>query len=322
MELNQEGIILTDARKPGCYDEAIKLHEEAINLTEKHRTEINPDYKSFSEANKAYALRHKDNDRNTTMPLLKSALKETEEAFKTGKFDETFFGCARLLEEMGLVIRYSPLETDSISDLDECVKILKTSVVLYGNAFENAEKEIIDKDFIYDHLCRTTGIISTVASELAEKTMGGERKSYLEMSVDYAEKELNSRIDNGESDGFGLLNAYHTLAAAQTEMIDEHSTLYDEAVSNLNEAKKLAENLVSGMTSSVLDFRFAWLEYKSFPENNDVMRNYLDCVISKQKDENSKWNKAVRDALEDKMFVLAKHLGSEYVDKISSMYRL
>lgn len=334
-EVNQKGIDLCRQIESGTapiekYSDAAVFHKGAIVLAGSQGTKISPDVKTVSAANLAYVVRRSENDRDEAFALLETAYRETEKLFVSEEFDEasfveTFFGRARILEEEGLVVRYHPFEADVASDLKFSVELLEKAASMYVNALENAENEIVGSAEINSRLLRTTGIIAAVCPEIAEKIKGTEIKKYLDMGLEYAEAELNDRLEAKETEGFNLANAYHTRAVVLTGMVGAKEyylntdALYEMAKKDIETARNLLPP--NGRDASVLDFRLAWLNFRHNPENKMEIEQYLNEALLAQKDEHRMWGKGVKDVLKEKMFNLATHLGSEYVSRVDAMYR-
>ena len=328
-QLNQEGVELTDSGKPNRYSLSMEKHILASALARNNPKDIeniNPDYFGNSEANIAYDLRQMGQDRNFVLSFLENTLKTTENEFKSDKFTksdfETFFGRARILEEMALVIRYKPLND---ADLKGGIKIAKKSLDLYKKALDNFEYEIFNEEVIEDRLLRTTGIVSTLFLDLAQKCKGKEKEDYQKQSIIYADKELESRLDNGEKAGFNLMNAYHTSGAARAELVGKDRLMYKKAKDNLELAKDLAKKEKMQMELSVLTFELAWLEYRKNPkrekgEHYEKIGHYFHKVLDQQKTP-AKWNPAVKDKLKERMFTLGNYLGKGSLIMLKKMYK-
>lgn len=252
------------------------------------------------------------------------AFKDAQNIFDSGEFGETFFGRARILEEKGLVVRYSPFEKDILSDLTFSLELLEHAAGMYADALRNAENEIVGSADINSRLLRTTGIIAAVCPEIAENIEGPEIKKYLDKGLQYALKELDSRLKAGETEGFNLANAYHTRAVVLTGMVGAKEyypntdALYELAKKDISKAKAL---LPDSMVSSLLDFKQAWLEFRHNPKNTPKIEKYLNEALFAQKDESKKWDKGVKDKFKDKVFTLATHLGGNYMGRVKEMYR-
>ncbi|MCK5063265.1 MAG: hypothetical protein KAR23_05005 [Candidatus Aenigmarchaeota archaeon] len=313
-KLNLEGKELSMSDDRNNLTEAIEKHKEAVLLADSR--DISPDYLAYSQANAAYALRQRDNDKDL-INVLENTLDDTNIAFDTNRYDETFFGRGFLLEEAGLVKRFNLSKDNPVSDLKEGLDYIEKSLELYEKASVNAENEIVDASVIYDKLFRTTGIASTISSDLSKITDGEEREKYLDLSVEYAQKEVDSRLEIGETEGRNLANAYHTLGSAKTELVDMQPELYESAKQDIYTAKKL---VTSGLVQSVLNFRLAWLEYKYNPENVSVIEEYVDKVISDQEEVSKTWGPTVKAKLKEDMYTLGEHLGGDYTSRIDGMF--
>ena len=313
-KLNQEGKELSMTDDRNNLTKAVEKHNEAVRLADTE--DINPDYLAYSKANAAYALRQRDNDRDL-INFLETALDDTNIAFDTNRYDETFFGRGFLLEEMGLVKRFNPSEEDPISDLKAGLDYIEKSLKLYENALNNAKNEIVDTSVISDRLFRTTGITSTITSDLSKIIDGEEREKYLDLSVEYAQKEVDSRLEAGETDGRNLANAYHALGSVKTELLDMHPELYKSAKQDIYKAKELA---TTGLVQSVLNFRLAWLEFKCNPENVSMIEEYVDRIIKDQEDVSKIWGPTVKAKLKEDMYTLGEHLGGDYTSRIDEIF--
>jgi len=313
-KLNLEGIELSMTDDRNNLSKAVEKHKEAVRLADTR--DISPDYLAYSQANTAYALRQRDNDKDL-INVLKTTIEDTNIAFDTDRYDETFFGRGFLFEEAGLIKRFNLSKDNPVSDLKEGLDYIENSLELYEKALDNAENEIVDYSVIYSKLLRTTGIASTITSDLSKVIDDEEREKYLDLSVEYAQKEVDSRLEAGETDGRNLANAYHTLGAAKTELVDMQPELYESAKQDILNAKML---VTTGLVQSVLDFRLAWLEYKYNPENVSVIEEYVDKVINDQEDVSRIWGPTVKAKLKEEMYTLGECLGGDYTNRIDGMF--
>ncbi|MBI2130009.1 hypothetical protein HYU07_07325 [Candidatus Woesearchaeota archaeon] len=302
--LNKEGIKLTFSSLPNRYDLAIHKHREAANIA--INTNINPDHYAVSVANMAFALRHRDNDGKGVLRLL-------EEVLDKINVNKSYFGTARVLEEKGLVIRHDKERT--VETLKDGLVVIEECLSFYERALTNSKNEIAKEEVIRNRLFRTLGIASTIASEIASKHK--RLKAYNKCAVSYANEELEMRLENGETKGQDLVNAYHTVGAAITEIVSGKTKLYYDAKKNLTKAQEIAEN---PLVRSVLNLRFGWLEYKAGPGNMKLIKMHVDAVLADQDKNATKWTSAVKDVLKDKMFALGRRLGKDYIEKIQNMY--
>jgi hypothetical protein len=259
--------------------------------------------------------------------LLNDALQQAEIAF-AGRDTQSYFGRARLLEELALVKRYDANKT--INSLEEGIKICEESIMLYDkaicNALKDEDNEMVARTDAIGRMLRVIGIKSTIAMGIYHKSSDPEKRSeYLFRAVEYADLELSLRNKNSEVyyDIPGLMNAHHTLGVARTEMAAEmkerNGYHYMSARENLDTAQKYAKELNQQMVSSVIDFRLAWLEYKAGIRNS-MLCGLMDKVIASQQNPAAAWSKAVKDALKDKMFELGNYLGEEIRSGVEQMY--
>ena len=78
---------------------------------------------------------------------------------------------------------------------------------------------------------------------------------------------------------------------------------------------------MESVVKSVLQFKFAWLEYVVNPENKKAIQEKLDNVLNAQNDTKTMWNNNLRLVLRSKMETLCKHLGPEYIARVQQMYQ-
>ena len=313
--LNQEGIALT-MQAPPRYDDALIKHTEALQIAREGK--LNPDYRAFSSANIAYALRRKAEPRETVLKLLDDSFQENLTSMKTWAADsrqESYAGTARLLEEMTLVHKSS----NATDGLTVARGNIHMAIDLYLVAAGNVPAEIITLPQINSRLWRTLGVASTVATDLS-KHFPRERKAYLREAVSYAQQELDARLSAGETSGRDVANAYHTVAAAQTELASRDKNMYLAAKENLQRGKQLALDAGYLMPFSVMSLREAWLEYKRSPLNKKVIGNLVQTVLDQQQQESMHWDKAVKNGLHPKMMKLAECLGGVYQAQINELY--
>ena len=318
--LNKKGVALADK---GKYDTAFEEHMQALHLTEENKGKVNPDYNAVTRANLGYAIRWSANDREEALDYMLEEAQEGESLKQRvdrtlGKIEsdskevnmpETYCGRARLLEEIGLVIRYNDQGTE---DLKQGLGYIEDSISFYEKALENKDNEATHHFGIKDRFYRTTGIAATLALKLGDRAK----------ALQYAQKEVDERKKNGETKGFGLMNAYHTLGVVQTEWVRTDKTVYAAAKENLQRAGVLAGELEGHkVVPSVLEFRFAWLDYVTNPEENARnIRGHMRSVLGAQDDDETAWPLNIRAALKDQMFELGKFAGPGYLAKIEQMY--
>ena len=323
-DLNNNGIKFACASPPD-YDCAFALHQEAAGLAQSN-PELNPDYLAFSIANIGYARRRRGDPRKEVKGLLEDTLNTTI-AFMSlwanadGSRRETKAGRARLLEEIGLVRRYSPDQGDLSGDLKTALNNLEDAVRLYASAISQPEAEIISLDKLQSRKLRCIGVASTIATEISRVVPEAKITPYLEMAVSYAQDELSGRLQAGEQSGFNLANAYHTLGVAQSELAGEKKDYYDSAKENFSLARQLSQEAGDPMTVSVLSFREAWLEYKKDYSGTESIRPHLALVLEYQKDEKTYWNSAVRKAIQPQMQLLAAAVGGAEQAEIEGWYK-
>jgi len=318
---NQDGVILASGSTPD-YDDAIVKYQEAIHLARQY--EVNPDYLAFSVANKGYAQRQKGEDRSLVLRLLETKLGKmpslmSEWISKDSSRRESYAGRARLLEESALVRRYTP-DAEVVQDLTYALSQINEAVSLYQRASDNAEVEIIPSGEVRSKLWRSYGITSAVATELARNEPSRKRE-YLGLASSFAQQELAARLMAGETEGFSLLNAYHTLGIVQTELVGEDKTVYDAAKVNLQQAKLLAERANLGLNISTLTFREAWLEYRRDQSDIFAITLLVQQVLDFQQVEAYRWNSGTKKALRQQMIVLGTHLGGQYQQEIDLLYK-
>lgn len=313
--LNEAGIELACVLQPHNFELAIRLHNRAAAKSKEAGAELNPDYYAFSIANKIYAERHKFNDRRNALSLLEKTLKETDDAF-SGREHKTFFGRARLFEEMALVIRYAPDEKEFVSDMEIALQYIGGSMRLYAQAIDNQD-EIVSPESIRNRLHRVTGIAAILNMVMAERTDGEKRNGYLTDAMKFAQSELDLRLKAGEGSGFDLANSYHTVAVVQSEYARDH-IMYEKAKQNLLKAMELDKRPES---LSVLLLRFAWLEYRSGRDSRTVIQNYFESVLDDQNDPKAKWSEADLAGSRGKFFELGKYLGGTYIEKVEALFR-
>lgn len=313
--LNAEGIRLAIEVEPHDFDGAIAKHIEAAALAENSAEKINPDYYAFSIANRAYAERHKTNDRTRVWSLLEEAIAKTQSAFRR-RTHQTYSGTARLLEEMALVIRCNPTEDDYFEELRDALNLIKRSEELYKQAQRN-RREIVKDEFVRDRYYRAKGISAMIITLIAERTEDKpKRNQLLTLALDYAQKELSFRLKSGETMSIPLSNAYHTLAVVQSEFARDQA-MYDEANRNLAEAERLDG---SPHLSSILKLRRAWLEYRRGGNNKSVIQEFFQNVLDDQNKREARWSPAELADSRYKFFELGNLFTEQYLGRVKALF--
>ena len=311
--LNAEGVRLSGSA--AGYNDAFTRHSEALTLALAGIDVggIEPDYATVSAANLAYIFRRRDNDPQTALGLLSYFF----ECFDSA----TFFGGARILEELALIRHYHPRAGSIVNDLKLGYQEINDAIENYTRALENNGEtfpEIVDKPTIQNRLLRSMGIASAISTTLATKVESSDQEFYQRESITWAQREVDGRLKAGETAGSALGGAYHTLGVAQTELADIDVAMYDAAKSNLLRAQELAAE--RPMVQSVLRLRLAWLNYRAKPEETrDETRELLDAVLQDQ-DTPARWDAGVHQALRDQLTILGAHLGEGYTTRITNMY--
>ncbi|MBU0472334.1 MAG: hypothetical protein KKF65_06920 [Nanoarchaeota archaeon] len=311
MSLNKDGIALCERGK--YKDALIEFKEAAImSLFLRHKS---PDYWAFSVANQAYCIRRGENDKQTALELLSDALDRTHLMLLETKIPRTFFGKARLNEELGLVLRYSPDPQNIELDLRQSLFFTERSLNLYKITLNKPSKrssynptlEIIPKEFLQEKYFRLHGMFGIASLLLSEAVDDIAERLILKSQAEvYASKELEMRLEFGEEDGFGLVNAYHTSGIVQTE-----TDKFEAAKENLLKAEELVKKEKLPMVASVIRFNKLWLTYKQ-GLNNDILKEQLDVIVHDQHVEGSKWDKGVRDYYSQRILEVANRVNSQY----------
>lgn len=312
--LNRQGVALTN--NPATYDEAFAMHQAALTLTQAHAGILNPDYQALTRANMAYILRRRDNDREQALDILTTA---EDILHESSEENTTFFGKGRVWEEKGVILKYNPRPgVYQKADLETSAQCLEEAIRMYEHALENLHPEIVTTTVIKDRKLRTLGLIAVTATELARQSLDEkDRKNYVQKAVLYALQEVREREALGETNSLNLANAYHTLGVAQTESGEFHPELYFQAQENLHHASSVETR---PMVRSVLNFRLAWLQYRSSPAEKDAVAVLMRQVLDDQEHTASHWDAGVRNALQPQMEELATYLGGEIEVGICRMY--
>ncbi len=322
--LNDRGVQLAMASPSDyerAYERAIVQHHLAADLAREHS--INPDYLALSVANEGYARRRKGEEREIILGLLENILigmPSSMASWVSGDSSrrDSYAGRARLLEEEALVRRYTP-HAEIVPDLTEAFSQLEEAVSLYQQAVGNAPVEVLSPEKLESRLWRTYGIASAVATELARREPD-KKAEYLLTASSYAQQELDARLRAGETEGFSLLNAYHTLGVAQSELAVGDQKKYESAKANLQQARQLAVQAGIGITISTLTFREAWLEYRKNKDDLPAISTLLQPVLDFQKMPTHRWDGGTKNALRPQMMELAAHLGGEHQKGIELLY--
>lgn len=310
-KLNEEGVTLATKRE---YDDAEARHVEALEVATLAAAHV-ADHQMVSVANLAFIYRRRDADRRKAEDLLRSVV------FSGSK---TFFGRGRLFEEIALVLKYLPgTGAQRLNDFGVALENAEEAIDNYKHARDNTLPEIVDKDTIEDRLLRTTGIASTIATEVARLVSGDRRDrhlQYLGKAVEYAQQEVEGRLARGEIITAPLANAYHTLGVAQTELAKGDEEMYAAAKGNISRAFKLSPE--DPMLLTVLTFRFAWLEYTVHPDSEkETIGIYVDKVLEEQGPMGEgRWDAGVKATLKDQMLTLGKHVGPPLQERVETFY--
>ncbi len=347
--LNSEGIALTQAtqERAADYKKALKLHQKAAELSQTE--DVHPNYYAISMAGIGYAMRQSGADAKETLDLLVSSINETEARAKSQGV-EVHFGLGRLKEEQGLVFIGSngQLLSEKVVELGMAVTMLDKAVNFYDKELalrDEVMKSQLDdgttesmhgmrytvdangklfgatREQVIDRKLRTLGITSTVYTELSRVDPGARvcleiKIHYLKRALKLAQKELDGRLSLKGPKDSGLMNSYHTIACAQSELTAGNKKMYEAAKGNLEQAKQLAQNPV---VQTVLALRSAWLEYVHNPNNKDAIMAQVDDFL--QRNETAPLNPNHVTVLKDQMQTLSQHLKGKYLPALSAVYR-
>ena len=281
-----------------------------MTLQTEKASELNPDYRSVAYTEQAASLRWRGVHESVTMLVLAEAMRLHSQA--------SYFGEARALEEMGLIGRYSSNDEPSklrgsLASLDRAIEGYKKALTNDGSVLQ---PEIADKKTIQDRLWRTYGVASVNHSILAG-TDETNRTKHLEKAVEYARYELNQRIEQGETSGDPLANAYHTVGEAHIELVKEKPETYDEGRAALEKARDIHS---SPMVRTVIELKMALLEINTHPENKEGVGELVSGIIAAQTDTSSAWTPALKDRLKSRMERIANHIGEPYVTQLNRFY--
>jgi len=321
MELINTGIDLSGEE---VYDQAFETHLQAVHLAEEVEGVINPDYYAYANAELAYVIRQSSGDREEAMDILHKTLEETRKAFIIEDIIErSFFGTARLEEEIGLVLRNFPKKDEKYEDLKQASNKMNEAVENYAHASMKPEQEIVDKETIEDHLFRCKGISAMIGLKLAGMSRTLERREYLMLAKNHANSEVFERKQRGEKSGFGYLNSLHTLGAVESEFAAESQTQYQIAKDHLEEAKELAQDLGYPRGENItnaIDFRLVWLEYRRDPSKIDQLGKRLDDIWPALVGTFDR-NESIKGFFKDQMMELGENIGGPYRQRIIDLYK-
>lgn len=309
--LRERGIALTDEQR---YDEALALHQQATAIAERGVAQgLNPDWFALSSADEAYAIRQRTNNTERCRALLDKALLAVVE-------NTTAFGRGRTLEEAALTYRYAE-QVDG-----QAGNRLHDAAVLGGKAMEQYETalaneaaqegtEILPHSAIQNRLFRTIGVTAAAYAELAS-TEPDRALASIRSAAGLAEREVALREQNGETEGFPLMNAYHTLGAVQTERLRHTGRGYDAAQSALARAQALAHD--HPRPRAVLHLRRAALEYTRDEKDVDSITPHVDRFL--QEAPVLAENKGVLDALKPLAERVSSVLDTERRTRLNELY--
>ena len=175
--LNTQGLEFPVEDDRDNFDIAGPKHAAALQFSDLHFDEINPDYYAFSAANLANAIRHwsdKPKDRNLVGKILREAMKKVEVAFYQ-RGNESHFGRGRILEEMAAASMYGAKQAGSVPILDGGMIDIRNSRSLYQQALEIPNREIVSVSFIQDKISRSYGIESRLVLEIGLRKIEHEK---------------------------------------------------------------------------------------------------------------------------------------------------
>jgi tetratricopeptide (TPR) repeat protein len=310
METHKEVVLESNENDPDYYA-MNQVIDGALFMVD---NTVNPDYKALLIADKAYNLRK--------LGQLGDGLELLMDEIDSTYGNKTSFGTARLSEELGLY--YKAIASDnqvttilgeSISSeqlLENASSALQISIERYERALENPSEEIVSKEEIKDRLHRSYGILSTIYADRFEKDNNNE---LAEKSIEYAEKEMDARLKNGETGGFGLMNSIHTLGAALSLKPKEN---YEAANDAFNEAYDMAESRV---VKATINFRRTWLEYLTNSEDKERISFMMAGVFKSEEGNINDWDSNVKTLMEKKMKMIGAYLGGETAQRVHEFYR-
>lgn len=301
--LNDEGIKFASEKE---YGKSIEVHQRAKDIAYENKEDLGIDYFLLSSANVAYSLRQADRIASSEL-ILAGKFPVITSYFSNDRHKKTFFGTARVNEEMGVTKSYRGKQENDKAALDDAVSYLTAAVGLYNDALRNKDSEIRDEAAIKNRLFRTYGLLSVAFSDIKDH-INAER---------YARLELDSRLETGESDTYNLMNAYHTLACAQTELAGNDIKMYDAAKENLETAKTMAEKHVK----TVLELRSAWLEYVRNPSSEDRIEECLDRFFASNSHEGSGLSRTLVSYFSDNLRMIKESVSGKYQCMINHILR-
>ncbi|MBS3102096.1 hypothetical protein J4458_01450 [Candidatus Woesearchaeota archaeon] len=347
-KLNEQGMNIMESQTPDRFDLAIDHYHEAARIAV--ATGGIPDYETEFGVNAVHAkLFRGDSTEKLLLELM--TIFESNQLQQRGIKHPSHYGFARVLEEVGIVLKYhkrilnSP--HDALASLYDCFKsyteipnlrspfwyaasgVLASAGASYFSALDNLSNEIMNKKAVDSASHRVYSIESTVFWD-ESKFLGQNKPMHwadLRNSELFARVGLESRLRDGETSGYELMNAYQTLGVPQVDLGGRDPKKHAEAEENYNKAIALTKDeegkIRFMLPFSVLQARMAWFIHNARPENEVEIERLMAIVLEHQKDKGTAWPVIVKMDLRRDMLALAERaerLGATYAAGIRAMY--
>ncbi|MBN1645409.1 hypothetical protein JW868_00040 [Candidatus Woesearchaeota archaeon] len=336
IELNLTGIEIS--RNKSQEGEARRLYRQAQAIANDTRG-LNPDLLAWSFINEADLVRYYGGGASSARAEAESLLGIAAQVLRLNAEDVggSRFGVGRLRLEEALLYSQGPRIDDSEvtvrNDMIIAMDSVEQAIACFEDALEHPEREIFaggdmfersSVRLIQNHLLRSYGILAETGVRLADM-QPEDADLYLRTALDYATLELWTRVEAGESSGYPLVNAYHTLSNVETAMVRiGHKDYYAGARQNLEKAIRLTRGLQSdewrSAMQSVLSYRMAFLEFSNDPNAEDEVRLHLDSFFRGRDMLSANVIREILPGLIKMVGAMDDSIQAEYQDYIGEMY--
>lgn len=252
--------------------EALAISQEA--LAQATQNDVHPDYtRALTSVIVSAKRRKKLETPQSLTETLTDALREPRRYHAP-----SFFGQARINEELGLVLRLQGADRKSVDLYGQAADALQLASSQYADALENLTNEIETAWNIEGRLIRANQVTAATFAEAEPITTNPkDLHRYLAEGVPAANRAIARRTKRGEGMTSGLLDAYHTLGVVHTigaSPSPEGRRHFIAANEAFESAHTIAEKISAPAVAAIMHLRFAYLHLKFESERAVIVRHF------------------------------------------------